>query len=140
MKLKTLLLVILGSVLFWLMVSPALAAIQLPGDLKPNNLPVFVEPAEAISEDHPETAATQTLILFVGKMTSRVLIFAGAIAVFSLILSTTHYILAFGKDARITKGKNGMFWALIGLLIILLSYAIVQAILSLALQVDSSLG
>ncbi len=140
MKLKLFLLTLLGCSSFVFSLNTASAAIQLPTELKPNNLPEIVTQAEPTSEDHPETAATQTLILFAGKLLSRVLLFVGAIAVISMMVSASHFILGFGQDARVTKGKNGMFWAVVGLIIILTSYAIVQGVLSILLQVDSSLG
>jgi hypothetical protein len=122
------------------MASPAaMAVIQLPDYLRPDNLPESTA-AEALSEDHPETAATQTLILYVGNLVSQVLLFMGSIAVIFIILAGANYILAFGKDERIERGKRGIFWSLMGLITILFSYAIVQGVISVILQVDSSTG
>ena len=119
--------------------SPAMAYIQLPGYLQPSNLPGSTV-AEPIDEDHPETAATQTLILYVGNLVSQVLLFMGSVAVVFVILAGANYILAFGKDERIERGKRGIFWSLMGLITILFSYAIVQGVISIILQVDSSTG
>lgn len=115
------------------------AAIQLPDYLRPDNLPGAAT-ATATSADHPETAATQTLILYVGNLVSQVLLFMGSIAVIFVILAGANYILAFGKDERIERGKRGIFWSMVGLVIILFSYAIVQGVISIILQVDSSTG
>ena len=117
----------------------AMAYIQLPTYLQPDNLPGGT-PAEALNTDHPETAATQTLILYVGNLVSQVLLFMGSIAVIFLILAGGNYILAFGKDERIERGKRGIFWSVMGLITILFSYAIVQGVISIILQVDSSTG
>jgi hypothetical protein len=119
------------------LVNSAFAAIQLDDNLRPNNLPTFGA-EEAVDNDHPETAATQTLIMFVGNLVSQALLFVGALAIIFLIIAGMNYIFAFGKDERIEKGKRGMFWSLVGLLVVLLSYAIVQGILQIVLQVDES--
>jgi Type IV secretion system pilin len=116
-----------------------LAAIQLDDNLRPENLPT-IEPSEATDPDHPETAATQTLILFVGNIVSQVLLFTGALTIIFVIIAGINYIFAFGKDERIERGKRGLFWSLFGLIIILLSYAIVQGILQVVTQVDESVS
>lgn len=134
---KKLLLTIVAAVLFSFCVDGALASIQLDDNLRPNNLPTF-DAEEAVDSDHPETAATQTLIMFVGSIVSQVLLFAGALTIIFLIWAGFNYISAFGKDEKIEKGKLGMFWALVGLLVVLLSYAIVQGVLQVILQVDES--
>lgn len=117
----------------------ALAAIQIPDYLRPDNLPGSTA-AEAIDEEHPETAATQTLILYVGRLVSQVLLFMGSVAIVFIIIAGGNYIFAFGKDERIERGKRGIFWSLMGLITILFSYALVQGIISILLQVDSSTG
>jgi hypothetical protein len=117
----------------------ALAAIQMPDYLRPSNLPGSTA-AEAIDEAHPETAATQTLILYIGNLVSQVLLFMGSVAVIFIVIAGGNYIFAFGKDERIERGKRGIFWSLMGLITILFSYAIVQGIISVLLQVDSSTG
>ncbi len=137
--LKKLLLTVLAGCTFWMLTQGAFAAIQIPDTLRPTNLPDW-DTAAATDTDHPETAATQTIILFVGNMVSQVLLFMATIAIVFVILSGANYIFAFGKDERIERGKRGLFWSLAGLLIVLLSYSIVQGVISLILQVDSSVG
>lgn len=137
--LKKILLTFLAATCFWMLTQSAFAAIQLPDSLRPGNLPDF-DTAEATDEDHPETAATQTVILFVGRMVSQVLLFMATISIFFVVLAGSNYILAFGKEERIGRAKRGVFWAIAGLFIILLSYSIVQGVISIILQVDSSTG
>lgn len=136
---KKILLTILAASLFWTFTQGALAAIQLPDTLRPETLPDF-DTADVTDKDHPETAATQTVILFVGNMVSQVLLFMATIAIIFVILSGANYIFAFGKDERIERGKRGLFWSLAGLIIILLSYSVVQGVISIILQVDYSTG
>jgi hypothetical protein len=134
--LKKIIISITLAVLFWTLCADAFAVISLDNSLKPDNLP-GIEVVDPINNDMPETAATQTLILFVGNLVSKVLLFAGSVSIIFLIASGANYIFAFGKDERLEKGKRGMFWAIAGLLVILLSYAIVQGIIKLLLQVDA---
>ncbi len=149
---KKILFTLLFSSLFWSFSHEALAAIQLDPNLRPEGLPTFGEESEdeeetAESEDPPEDTgdetpavytATQTLVLFIGNIVSQVLLYAGAVSIIFLIVAGANYIFAFGKDERIEKGKRGIFWAITGLFIILLSYAIVRGLISLIVQVDVS--
>lgn len=137
--LKKLLLTALATTLFWMLTQGVFAAIQVPDTFRPDNLPDW-DTAAATDPAHPETAATQTVILFVGNMVSQILLFMATIAIFFVILAGANYIFAFGKDERIERGKRGLFWSLAGLIIILVSYSIVQGVISIILQVDSSAG
>lgn len=121
--------------MFWTLTADVLA-LELDPDLKPENLP-SVEIMEATDEANPETAATQTLILYVGGLVSKVLLFAGSVSIIFLIYSGANYILAFGKDERVENAKRGVTWSIGGLIIILLSYAIVRGIITIITQVDS---
>ncbi|MFA6024290.1 MAG: hypothetical protein WC777_03695 [Candidatus Gracilibacteria bacterium] len=134
---KLLLTIALGLSFSLLNADLSWAALQLDDNLRPDSLPT-IEAEEAVDADHPETAATQTAIMFVGKIISQVLLFTGALTVIFIMIAGFNYIFAFGKDERIEKGKRGTTWALVGLLLILLSYAIVQGILQIVLQVDKS--
>lgn len=134
--LSKILLTILAATIFWMLAQQSFAVIQLDDSLKPSNLPDLTI-QEEISEDAPETAATRTLIIYVGNLVSKVLVFAGAVSIGFLIFAGANYILAFGKDERIERGKRGIFWSIAGLLVILLSYAIVRGVISILMQFDS---
>lgn len=136
---KKLLLTVLAASLFWMLTQSTFAAIQVPDEFRPSNLPDW-EVADQTDAAHPETAATQTVILFVGNMVSQVLLFMATISIFFVILSGANYIFAFVKEERVERGKKGLFWSVAGLVVILLSYSVVQGVISLILQVDSSAG
>lgn len=126
-----------ASVLFWSLTSFAFGeAIQLDDNFKPDALPNLGGLEESTDPDNPETAATQTAILYVGLLVSRFLLFAGALAMIFLILAGANYIFAFGKDEKIENSKRAIFWSLFGLVIIMLSYVIVRGVIQIALQVD----
>jgi hypothetical protein len=141
--LKKILITVALAVLFWSLGADAFAlTLDDAGVPKPDNLPDFesvtgIESVEATDENNPETIATQTLILFVGNIVSKVLLFASSVAIAFLIYAGANYIFAFGKDERIERGKRGMVWSLVGLLTILLSYAIIRGIITIISQVDS---
>lgn len=127
----------LAASCLWLGTLNASALIQLDNTLKPDgiaDLPVEEEIAEG---DTAETFATRQIVLFVGGIVNRVLLFAGSVAIIFLIVAGAQYIFAFGKDERVEKGKRGMTWSVIGLLVILLSYAIVQGIIKIIVLIDA---
>jgi len=132
---KKIILTVLFATLFWTLSESAFAVVQLDDSFRPDSLPT-IETSDAVNSANPETAATQTIILFVGKIISRVLLFTGSMAIIYLIIAGGNYIFAFGKDQRIEAGKRGLTWGVIGLALILFSYAIVQGIISVLLKVD----
>lgn len=56
------------------------------------------------------------------------LLFAGPLAVLFVVISGFYYITAGGNEEQAEKGKKGLVNAVIGIIIILLSYTIVTAI------------
>ena len=134
---KKFLVTILTVIAFFLFIDGASAVIQLNEGMRPENLPTF-DVSEATQDSSPETAGTNTLIFFIGNLVSQFLLFAGAITIIFMIVAGANYIFAFGKDQLIEKGKKGMVWSLVGLIIIMLSYAIVQGAIQIILQVDES--
>lgn len=118
---------------FFLVAEPGFA-ITLDDTLRPDNLPTY----DFDVEENSETAATQKIILFIGSIVSQVLLFAGAISILFVIFAGGTYIFAFGDDTKIDKGKRGLLWSLIGLVIIMLSYSITRGIISIILKIDSA--
>lgn len=115
-----------------------LGVIQLDDSLRPDGLPAFDESIVQSAPDanNPESSVSQSAILFIGALLSQVLLFLGAVGVIILIVAGANYIFAFGKEERIQKGKDGLFWAIMGLLVVLLSYAIVQGFIRLLVLID----
>jgi len=66
---------------------------------------------------------------FILNVTNFVLGFLGLIAVLIIIYGGFLYLTAAGKEEQATKGKNSLTYAIIGIVIILGSYAIVNTIL-----------
>ena len=105
---------------------------QLDPILKPEGL-VNYEPVNPGEGTAIEDRIALNIILYVGRLVSRVLVFLGVITIVFLIIAGSNYILAFGKEERINKGKRGVFWALVGFIVVLFSYTIVQAVIQVIL-------
>ena len=97
----------LAAIVFWSITLNAFAAIQLEDDFRPSNLPTLGTTSEiATVEGHPEAAATQTLILYVGKLVGQVLVFCGALTVIYIIIAGAKYVFAYGSDDKIGEAKE----------------------------------
>jgi hypothetical protein len=139
MNKKALILTVFLAFFTWFGLAEPSLAITLNDSYRPDNLPTFdLDSVVATSDTNPETAATQAIIFFVGNIVSQVLLFAGAVAILFIIFSSGIYIFAFGDDTKIDKGKRGLMWSVIGLVIIMLSYAITRGVISIILKIDSA--
>ena len=135
---KKILLTIIAGIIFSSFATQAFAVVQLNTNLKPSNLPEITTNAEATSTDHPETAATQTAIVYIGSIIARVLLFAGAMTVIFIIIAGAKYIMAFGNDDLLGQAKRGITWSLAGLILIMLSYTIVRGVIQVLISTDNS--
>lgn len=68
------------------------------------------------------------VVLILDALARLLLEYIGGFALLFLVLSGVFYMLAEGDPARQTKAKMAMTYALMGLLIVLLSYAAMEAI------------
>lgn len=116
---------IISAVLFISIVlssSKSQAAVGLPKDYIPKNLPNADAPEQLTSY----SAVQQKL----AGLISPLLEIAGGISIFFVVLGGFMWITAMGKQEQLEKGKKILTWAIIGFTVIILSYAIVQAIVS----------
>lgn len=134
---KKIILTIFSAMIFFTISGNVLAAVQIDSTLRPSNLPDY-SPAEATSTENSETAATQTAILYLGNLLSKVLLFVGAMAVIYLIIAGAKYIFAFGNDDLLGQAKRGITWTIWGLILIMLSYAIVRGVIKILISTDVS--
>ena len=70
------------------------------------------------------------------KIISTVLAIAGSVAVFFIVYNGWSMATSAGKEEVITQHKKGLMWALVGLLLITLSYSIMRFVISIPLQAD----
>lgn len=66
---------------------------------------------------------------FIGKIINVSLGLAGSLALLMFIYGGFTWMLAAGNDQRVTKGKNILTWATVGLVTIFTSYALVKFVL-----------
>ena len=57
--------------------------------------------------------------------------FAGSFALISFVYGGFLYVVTFGDEGQVEKGKKIMIWAAVGLGIVMLSYAIVTIVLKI---------
>jgi hypothetical protein len=81
------------------------------------------------SEDRPDIAAEGSLRGVVLRIINYFLGFLGLLAVIMVIYGGVTYVTAAGNDEAIGNAKKIIMYALIGIIIILLSFAVVNTIL-----------
>lgn len=72
--------------------------------------------------------ADVTIVGFLTNVIKWLLGLSGALALLSIVVGGIRMILSFGDDQRVASAKRIIGWAVAGLLIILLSYAILNLI------------
>jgi hypothetical protein len=73
-------------------------------------------------------AAERTLPQLIVDVVQLMLIFAGAVAVIFVIIGGYLYITAGGNEEQSEKGKKSLINAIIGIVIIIMSYAIINVV------------
>jgi hypothetical protein len=75
--------------------------------------------------------STDGVVTIIGKIIKILLIISGAIAVLFVIIGGFMYMTSAGNEEQATKGRKAIVNALIGIIIIILSYIIVNVIVNL---------
>lgn len=75
------------------------------------------------------TDNTTNLTDLVGIIINVILFIAGAVAVVMIIIGGIKYIISNGNDTMVTSAKHTIMYAVIGLIIVLLAFAIVNFII-----------
>lgn len=116
------------------------AAVAIDSSLRPEYAPQgYSEIYNSTGNPSQDELFSDGSITFIIADIAVVLIqMAGILAIFFLIVSGFNYIKSFGADEEIQKAKKGMTWALIGLIVVIMSYAIVQNVIRISLSVDPS--
>ncbi|HVE80552.1 MAG TPA: hypothetical protein VNA68_00180 [Candidatus Dormibacteraeota bacterium] len=70
------------------------------------------------------------LTTFINNINNALLFIAGAVAVVIIIIGGIGYVTSTGDPARITKAKNTILYAVMGLIVALLAYAVVGFVLT----------
>lgn len=65
----------------------------------------------------------------IGKITNILLYVVGAIAVIMIVVGGLRYVISGGNQTQITAAKNTILYAVVGLIIAILAYAIINFVL-----------
>ena len=91
----------------------------------------FVGPAlAAIPVTPPNNVPTSTLPDLINTISSVILLLVGIVAVLFLIIGGFRYITASGVPEQVQSAKGTIMYAIIGIMVALLSYAIVQYVIT----------
>ncbi len=82
--------------------------------------------SSGIEEAKPDDAGNTTLEDWVGNIINVVLFVLGLIAVAFIIYGGVKYATSAGDAAKVTSAKNTIMYAVIGLIVAILAYAIVS--------------
>jgi len=77
---------------------------------------------------------TNTL-LFVLTITNTLLFVLGAISVIMIIIGGLRYVISGGNSTAVTAAKNTILYAIVGVIVALLAYAIINFVLTSFLQI-----
>lgn len=108
---------VLSAVVLVLLAFPGSVTAQLP--MPPNPAPDAL-PAELINGDGA----------VFNQIVQLVLLIVGAIAVLMLIVGGIRYIVSGGDSSAVEGAKNTILYAIIGIIIVFLSYAAVEFLIS----------
>lgn len=76
----------------------------------------------------PQGVSTLDIVFKMGKIIQLMFLFGSFLAVLYIIISAYGYITAFGDESRVTAAKKGLTYAVIGTVIMILSFFIVSFI------------
>jgi len=89
----------------------------------------LLQQGDNVSSVAEETGGEGSLRALVLRMVNYFLTFLGVIAVIMIIYGGVTYVTAAGKDEAVGNAKKIIMYALIGIIIVLLSFALVNTIL-----------
>jgi hypothetical protein len=88
-------------------------------------------PVLALNVGPPPTGVpTSNLVVLINQISSVILLLVGVVAVLFLIIGGFRYITASGVPEQVQAAKGTIMYAVIGVVITLLAYAVVQFVLS----------
>ena len=118
--------------------SPTLGAIGINPDLRPGYAPgsrgEMANPGANIEDKY----GTQAVSQIIGDIALVFIQISGVIAIYFIVTSGLTYVKAFGREEELGKAKKGLIWSIVGLVVIISAYAIVQNVLRITLTVDES--
>ena len=89
----------------------------------------ITESADAVKADDQATSLFGTGGIFV-KITNTALFLVGAISVVMLIYGGIRYTVSGGESGAVTNAKNTILYAIVGIVISIVAYAVVQFVIN----------
>lgn len=102
--------------------------------LRPENAPFD------IGEEVQSKGATSGTVLILNILAGGLLYFAAPIAIFMIVLGGIDFVLGGAESEKVEQGKKNMTWAIIGLILIILSYAIVKSFITFILSAANTVS
>lgn len=84
-------------------------------------------------DDYREASVRERLL---HRIVNIILSTAGVIAIFFIIQNAFFLVTSAGGEEKVTQHKKGLTWAIIGLVLIILSYSIIRFIIGLTFEAD----
>ena len=137
-KVKVFLFAVIIVSLFSVAVPATLAAgVKIDPSYHPLNAPTITgEMAESTAEKDLDVEGAR--VQFFARIVNVLLGVVGIIAVFSLISNAWWLAASAGQEEALTQRKKGLKWAVIGLILVILSYSIIRWIISIPFQADEA--
>lgn len=117
--------------MIFLAVPVAQAAVTIDPKLHPDNAPTITG-----YKNEPELNIEEARVVLTGRIVGIILGVAGTVAVYFIINSGWWLAASAGKEETVTQHKKGLQWAVIGLVLIILSYSILRFIISITFKAD----
>jgi len=117
---------------------PALAAVGIDPSLRPDYAAQGRTELNSATADADVKFGTKAINLIIGDIAVVLIQISGVLAIYFIVTNALTYVKSFGQDEEIQKAKKGLTWSIAGLVIIIVSYAIVQNIIKITLSVDES--
>jgi len=124
-------LVIIGITIGCLLaiMSPTVFGYSIPEQYQPSNTPFALD-----FKNNPAETPEAPLILILQIIAASLLYVAAPLAVISIVMAAFTMVSSTGTPEKIETGKKHLKWAIIGLMIIIFSYAIVKAVITIAFE------
>ncbi len=106
------------------------ARLGLPEDLRPTHSPTINITTGRSLPGGEVGYGNFILQLIAGSL----LYLAGPVAILFIVIGGTSYVISHGKQESMEKAKKTITWAIIGLVVIIFSYSIIQAVIGFVLQ------
>lgn len=83
---------------------------------------------ECFSPEHPGVATLDCITVVFQNVVMAALLFAGIVALFMIILGGIKFLTSGGDPKQVEGARNTLTWAIVGLILILLSFFILNLI------------